>query len=138
MAAARRASCAKKVVCDDSHARFPDIAPLNLSPPERMRQMCAPPFRHGMSRDAIRWWPLVARQMLRTKQPIQQRNVHGEVDVNGFDCMVPVMPPWCCDHAVKPAETKAHVGVDEYRMETHENEVGVQCTLRKPQQKHRY
>src|ERR1043165_14021 len=80
-----------------------------------------------MSWQAVSRWPAVFRQVISAEQAVEEREMNGEVDVDGFllDPMMPVVKTWGDEEPFKPGKAPAKVRVNESGIEINDEDVGV-------------
>src|SRR5690348_15830465 len=88
-----------------------------------------PPISLGdrMPADAIAARPFPARQVMRPEQAVEQREMHGEIDVDrlALDPMMPMVKLRGGDDVAQPAKIEPYVGVQKGRVQEDVKDVGL-------------
>src|SRR4051812_16655243 len=76
-------------------------------------------FWDGVAADAVTFRPTILGQIVGAKKAVEERKVHGEIDVDGFalEAVVPVMKAWRDEDALDEREAPIEVCVHERRVE---------------------
>ena len=103
---------------------------------ERLRELAQVSLRHRRAAgDAVRGRPAALGQVVRAEQPVEHRQVDGEVLVHRLRLrrVVPVVELRRGQQPAQRPELEPHVGVDEGRLDADERHVGEQRPLREPE-----
>src|SRR5262245_42167412 len=91
--------------------------------PERPSELAEPAVGNRGAGQTVRARPAPVGEIGGAEQSVDDRQMNGEVLVDrlGLHRVVPVMEARRDDESLDRAETEPHVGVDEHRVERHED-----------------